>query len=180
MAAPNDTPTTLTHIVLLGRMAVGKTTIGRALAEVLGMPFLDSDTEIAARTGRTGRQIAAADGVATLHRLEREVFVAALTHATPAVVAAAASVVDDPELVALLGDHHCVWLRADDAVLDQRRSSADHRRDLRSHELPTLTRRDAVYSELAALVIDTGRRTLAEAVSAVAAQWRSTVSGEQG
>jgi shikimate kinase len=43
-----DTPRS---IYLIGLMAVGKTTIGRLLAQSLGMQFIDSDHEIESRAG---------------------------------------------------------------------------------------------------------------------------------
>ena len=39
------------NVFLVGPMGVGKTTIGRALAEYLGIDFYDSDQEIEASTG---------------------------------------------------------------------------------------------------------------------------------
>jgi shikimate kinase len=39
------------NIFLVGLMAVGKSTVGRMLAETLNMPFYDSDIEIEARAG---------------------------------------------------------------------------------------------------------------------------------
>ncbi len=41
------------HIFLVGMMGSGKSTVGRMLAAELAVPFLDLDTEIEARTGRT-------------------------------------------------------------------------------------------------------------------------------
>ncbi len=38
-------------LFLIGPMGAGKSTVGRQLAEVLGMDFLDSDLEIQKRTG---------------------------------------------------------------------------------------------------------------------------------
>ena len=38
-----------TNIFLIGLMAVGKSTVGKALSEHLQRPFFDSDTEIEAR-----------------------------------------------------------------------------------------------------------------------------------
>lgn len=39
------------NIILVGLMAVGKSTVGRILAQALGMPFLDADHEIEMRAG---------------------------------------------------------------------------------------------------------------------------------
>lgn len=39
------------NIILVGLMAVGKSTVGRMLAQALGMQFVDSDHEIEARAG---------------------------------------------------------------------------------------------------------------------------------
>ena len=39
------------NIFLVGPMGVGKTTIGRVLADSLGLEFFDSDGEIEASTG---------------------------------------------------------------------------------------------------------------------------------
>ena len=39
------------NIFVIGLMAVGKSTVGRQLAETLGMPFVDSDHEIEERAG---------------------------------------------------------------------------------------------------------------------------------
>src|SRR3954447_26481712 len=44
-------------IVLVGFMGAGKSTVGRLLAERLGVPFADSDDVITERTGRTPREI---------------------------------------------------------------------------------------------------------------------------
>ena len=84
------------HILLVGLMGAGKTTIGRELAGRLGRPFLDSDAQLAALGGRTAREIAAADGIERLHELEATALLAALDEPVPSVIAAAASVIEDP------------------------------------------------------------------------------------
>ena len=70
--------------------------IGRALAEGLGRPFRDSDADLLARTGRSARDLAAADGVEALHAIELQHLIDALADPTPAVIGAAASVIDTP------------------------------------------------------------------------------------
>jgi shikimate kinase len=43
----------VTHVVLVGMPGSGKTTVGRALASRLGVPFADSDDLVVAATGRS-------------------------------------------------------------------------------------------------------------------------------
>src|SRR5215471_15380515 len=54
-------------------MGAGKTTVGRLLAEALGVPFLDSDHVIEARAGRPIPEIFATDGEQAFRALEHEV-----------------------------------------------------------------------------------------------------------
>ena len=58
------------HLVLVGMMGAGKTTVGRLLAERLGRRLVDSDELIEARTGRTVREIFETDGEAAFRALE--------------------------------------------------------------------------------------------------------------
>ncbi len=68
-------------IVLCGFMATGKTTVGRALAALLGVPFLDTDELVEARAGATVAEIFAREGEARFRDLEAEVCAAlALPH----------------------------------------------------------------------------------------------------
>ena len=41
------------HIVLVGLMGSGKTTVGKKLAKLIGQRFVDADVELEARTGRS-------------------------------------------------------------------------------------------------------------------------------
>ena len=65
------------HLVLLGPMGVGKTTVGRLLATALERPFSDSDDAVERETEGTSREVAAAQGIAALYDLEADVFLAA-------------------------------------------------------------------------------------------------------
>ncbi|HWJ97557.1 MAG TPA: shikimate kinase, partial [Acidimicrobiales bacterium] len=42
-----------THVVLVGLMGSGKTTVGKKVAKLTGHRFVDADVEIEARTGRS-------------------------------------------------------------------------------------------------------------------------------
>ena len=61
------------HIFLIGMPGAGKTTIGKALAQTLGLEFFDVDTEIQERTGKSIQNIIIHDGEDEFHQLELEV-----------------------------------------------------------------------------------------------------------
>lgn len=66
------------RIYLTGFMGAGKSSVGRALAARLGVPFVDLDAEIVARAGASIPQIFAAGGEGEFRRLEREALEAVL------------------------------------------------------------------------------------------------------
>src|SRR5258705_11543535 len=84
------------HLVLVGMMGAGKTTVGSRLARRLDRPFVDSDVQVEGRAGRTVRQIFEAEGEAAFRALESEVLAEALGSEEPAVIAAAGGTVLDP------------------------------------------------------------------------------------
>ena len=56
-------------IALVGLMGVGKSSVGRRLAQRLGMPFADGDVEIEAAAGMTSRTLwSSATGTEVLER----------------------------------------------------------------------------------------------------------------
>ena len=58
------------RLYIVGYMASGKTTFGRALAEKTGWDFLDLDMEIERREGRSAAEIISSDGEARFRQLE--------------------------------------------------------------------------------------------------------------
>ena len=61
----------MTRIFLVGYMGAGKTTLGRALAKKLGLPFIDLDSYIEERIHKTISQIFAEKGEEYFRDLER-------------------------------------------------------------------------------------------------------------
>lgn len=76
----------MTHIVLTGFMAVGKTAVGKRLARRLKRKFFDTDALIEEREATTVGEIFANRGEEEFRRIEREV-VADLCPQQPAVIA---------------------------------------------------------------------------------------------
>jgi shikimate kinase len=65
--------------VLVGPPGAGKSTVGAAVAELLGVPFADADTIIEAKAGKPIPEIFFDDGEETFRALERETIAEALT-----------------------------------------------------------------------------------------------------
>jgi len=147
------------HIVVVGLMASGKTTVGRGVAEALGLPFHDSDAELLIRSGRTARDIELANGIDILHAIERQILLEDLA-GPPSVIAAAASVIDHDDVLAILTDPEIavVWLRISPAVSESR----EHIGDGRPSPEPLSAqarRRDPRFASVAGIVVDADRET---------------------
>ncbi|HKY66774.1 MAG TPA: shikimate kinase, partial [Acidimicrobiales bacterium] len=111
------------HVVLIGSMGAGKTTIGDRVARALGRPLVDSD-QVLADEGPDAAVIAQTEGVAELHDRECRQLRAALASPEPAVVAAAASIVEAPACRSALDGHAVVWLHVDPDVAASRVAAA--------------------------------------------------------
>jgi shikimate kinase len=148
------------HVVLVGPMGVGKTTVGRRLATELQRPFADADEQLELRAGRTIPVIFRDDGEQAFRRLEAEVLADLLGRPDPLVVAAGGGVVIRPENRALLGRRaFVVWLRASPGFLAAR-ADPGHRPLLAGEPDPTATlgrlvaTRAPLYAEVADATVD--------------------------
>jgi shikimate kinase len=161
------------HLVLVGMMGAGKTTIGRALAVRLGRTLYDSDLMIEAREGRTVREIFAADGEAAFRAIETEVLAEALAAPEPSVIAAAGGVVlsDHNRLALRSSSARVVWLRADPALLVERVKSGPHRPLLDDDPERVLRQmyadREPLYRDVADAIVTVDNRSINDVVEAV-------------
>lgn len=146
------------HIVLMGMMGAGKTTVGRALERASGLVYVDNDVHLAHRTGADTRSLARAAGPERLHAAEVAQLREALDADVPGIVAAAAGVVDEPEGVELLREAFVVYLRARPETLAARVGAGEGRPWLDGDPLgwltATLARRTDRYEQLADVVVD--------------------------
>ena len=114
-------------IVLIGLMGVGKTTIGRRLAQRLHLPFVDADVEIESAAGMTIAEIFERFGEAHFRDGERRV-IARLVDGTPKVIATGGGAFLNAETRALILDQATtIWLDAAPHVLAGRGAKRDHR-----------------------------------------------------
>lgn len=169
------------HIVLIGMMGVGKSTVGRRVARELSRPFVDSDDEVVARTGRAVTEIFATDGEVAFRDIEAEVMADLLAAPAPSVIAAAGgSVLNSSTRARLRESGTVVWMRAPVDVLVGRTSRGTHRPALANNPRATLTQmetdREALYGEVADITVDCTApiaavvRTIVQSVNEVDAQ----------
>jgi shikimate kinase len=144
------------HLVLIGMMGAGKTTVGRLVASRLGWVFWDNDEALLAATGKTAAQLQKEDGRDALHQAEDRLLREAVRAPTAMVCAAAGSVVLYPES---LDGAVTIWLRisADREELNITQSG-QHHRPLPTDPGATLKRlgknREWQYAGLADAVVD--------------------------
>jgi shikimate kinase len=100
-------------IALVGLMGAGKSSIGRRLAQALGLPFVDADSEIESAAGSSIEEIFARDGEAVFRNGERRV-IARLLDSPAQVLATGGGAFMDPETRGLIRERAVsIWLRAD-------------------------------------------------------------------
>ncbi len=163
----------MTHLVLVGMMGVGKSTVGRLVAAELDRPLFDSDEMIEERTGRTVREIWSADGEPAFRALESDTLVEALAAPEPSVIAAAGGVVlSDANRDALqTADARVVWLLADVEVLLERVRNGMHRPLLDDDPEGVLRAmyeaRSTLYQEVADAIVSVDNRTANDVAKAV-------------
>jgi shikimate kinase len=153
-------------------MGSGKTTVGRAVAERLGIGFLDIDAEVERVTGQTVAQLFSA-GEPEFRRRESAMVAEVAALAPPLVVAAGGGCVVDPQnREAMRRSGVVVWLRADPEELAAR-IGPDPRRPLLAGEPPAerlarlLEERVDAYGDSANAQVETTGRGLDEVVDEV-------------
>lgn len=159
--------------VLVGTMGAGKTTVGRLLADALGVTFLDSDHAVEERAGKPVQEIFVDDGEAAFRALERAAVAAALEE-HDGVLALGGGAVLDPETRALLSEHGVVFLRVGLADAVKRVGLGAGRPlllgNVRARVKQLLDERTPVYEGLARITVDTDGRTPQDVAAEIASR----------
>ncbi|ABC24534.1 shikimate kinase [Rhodospirillum rubrum] len=139
-------------LVLVGLMGAGKTCIGRRLAQMAGVPFVDADVEIERAAKRTIAEIFATYGESEFRALERRVMARLLAGRT-CVLATGGGAFMAEDTRALIRLHGLsLWLRADLDLLVARTAGRTHRPllnngDAREKLAELMAKRHPVYAE---------------------------------
>jgi shikimate kinase len=148
------------HLVLVGLMGAGKTTVGRECARRLSRPFVDTDDLVTAAAHMSVEQIFAEAGEAAFRKLEHDVVADVCASPEPLVVACGGGAVLDLEnRRALRAAGVVVWLRAPAVTLAARVGDGSTRPLLRDGAAGALSRlerlREPAYEATAHVSVDT-------------------------
>lgn len=162
-------------VVLVGLPGSGKSTTGRRLAKILGVPFADSDDLIEQQTGRGVRDIFAGSGEVEFRRIEAATVLSALSSFDGVLALGGGALTVSTTREALLASGVAVVLLQAPVATLIRRVGDGRTRPLLADDPParlaTLAeQREPLYREVATLVVDSERRTPGQVAATVAAR----------
>jgi shikimate kinase len=169
-------------IILIGYRCTGKTSVGKRIAERLGISFCDIDDLIQAEAGMTIAEIVAAGGWKAFRQRERAIIKALPSSSVGIIAVGGGAVVDAMNRTVLKKLGSCVWLTADVKTIVER-IRADQgsdakrpplsRNGLEQETVTILRERTPLYEALADFVVaTTGKKidTIADEVCGMLAR----------
>lgn len=165
------------HILLVGPMGCGKSTLGRPLAARLGLPFVDVDARIEADVGCSIPDIFAAEGEAGFRQHEARVLAAVLGEPDAVIATGGGAVLIEANRSSMRASGTVVYLQVD-AATQLVRLQGDRNRPLLQTPNPAATlaalqaQREPLYQQVAHHVFDTTTSTVDAAVQQLATQLR--------
>ena len=164
------------HLVLVGYMGSGKSTLGPRVAEMLGMPFVELDARIEEMASMTIEEIFVSQGEARFREFESSVLRQALAGPAAVIATGGGAPMDDANWRLILDGNVVVHLSADTEELlarigipgDRPLASGDDPEAVRDRLVSILDGRRARYAE-APHRVDTSHRDIESAASEVAA-----------
>ncbi len=157
------------RIVLIGYRCTGKTSVGKRLAQRLGIPFFDTDELIQVEADKAIRELVDQEGWDAFRQREREIIKRLPSSAGAVIAAGGGAVMDAANRKALKEKGFCVWLTADvKTIIDRMRSdktSNTQRPPLSSNDseqetAAILETRWPFYQEMADCTIDTSGKNI--------------------
>ena len=159
--------------IIIGAPGAGKTSVGRRVAERLGVEFHDSDAAIEKRAGKPVSDIFLSDGEAEFRRLEREVIAESLAD-VDGVLSVGGGAVLNPGTREAFSHHTVVWLEVDLGNATKRVGMNSARPLLMGNVRGTMTtmlnERTPLYEEVATVTVETSGRPLKDVVDDVVAE----------
>lgn len=161
------------RVVLVGAPGSGKTTIGKLLAQKLGVEFVDTDEQIEKTAGKSISAIFVEDGETAFRELEAQQVAAAIKEVA-GVLSLGGGAVLNSQTRELLKTVPTLWLEVSQQAAANRVGLAQARPvlvgNVRSKLVQLLQERTPLYQEVAAFKIDTSDKS-EDQVLAMALEW---------
>lgn len=170
------------NIFLVGMMGAGKTTLGRALAQRLRMPFVDTDRVMVERTGVPVATIFEIEGEDGFRRRESALLAEVAACESQVIATGGGAVLADANRSLMRQRGTVIYLRAQvEALWERTRHDASRpllkTPDPRATLAALLEKRDPLYREVAHIIVDTGAQSAATLVNRVLAALRQNAAG---
>ena len=128
-------------IVLIGLMGAGKTTVGRRMANALGLPFVDADIEIETAAGKTIPEIFEDHGEQSFRDGERKVIERLLQDGAGVLATGGGAYMNEHTRQVIADKGISIWLKADIAVLMRRVKKRSNRPLLKNSDPESVMRK---------------------------------------
>jgi shikimate kinase len=164
------------NLILTGFVGVGKTTVGKAIADKLEVDFMDVDEEIVRREGMSIRQIRQEFGDARLKILEADVCRESAFRRQAVIVVSGAALLDqrNADLLGGTGQVACLTCEMGEALRRLHMAYEETFRDPkeRQHLLSRLRREYGIVDDERHVQIDTTHLTIEEVVDELVHLWQ--------
>ena len=165
------------NIYLIGPMGSGKTAVGRQVARLLDLPFIDSDHEIEVRTGADIPLIFEREGEAGFRKREREAIADLCTREGVVLATGGGAVLDPANRQLLAARGWVVYLETSVAQQAERAGRTRHRPLLNGDDprqrLEDLMRiREPLYLEIADFTATTTRKRVGQVADRIVQAYR--------
>ena len=151
------------NISLIGFMGSGKSASGRALADLTGYEFIDTDSVIEKKAGITIKEMFKEKGEPYFRKLERDVFEELLNSSSRKIISCGGGAVGDSRIRTLLKAHSLpVWLTASvkvslERIKDNNRPLLDND-EKRRNAVKLFNERIDLYGSVSELIVNTENR----------------------
>lgn len=157
-------------IVFIGAPGAGKSTVGKLVAQQLGLEFCDSDELIESQVGKSISDIFVTEGEQVFRQIEEELIVSYLDSAD-GVFSLGGGALGSAEVRDALKGHDVVWLQAGLSQTVERIGMNRNRPlllgNVRGQLAELMSAREPLYKESATFTVDTSHLTSDEVAKVV-------------
>ncbi|WP_456370154.1 shikimate kinase [Thermodesulfatator atlanticus] len=154
-------------IILIGFRATGKTTVGKKLAELLSLPFLDLDEYIVKKAGKTISEIVEEKGWPAFRELEKEALFEMSKKDNLVLALGGGAVMHADEMDLIKANSSVIWLKSHPEIILKRLSEDEKTcafrpaltdKDLAEEISLLLSKREPLYEKYADLTVETDHK----------------------